>query len=431
MVRWKIHWAPQVGGIPVVGSWGRASLAGFAMLVIGTACSKPQPKSVSRPPVPVTVTTVNRAAVPYTISSNGLVAPVQLANVTPQVDGLITQVTFREGDEVPAGRVLFQIEPAPYRAAYQQALATLARDRANAENARREVERYEGLATKEYVTKEQADQVRATADAAEATVRADAAAVATAKFNLGNTKIRAPIEGRTGSLLVRTGNVVHASQATPLVVINQVRPILVRFTVPGTELPLIQRYASRGGLPVTAVLAASTPASGSDTSTAGDPAGTPPDSADAAVAQQLPTSPPPTGTLFFIDNTVDTTTGTIMLKASFPNRSGELWAGEFVLTSLRLFVEQHALVVPSQAVRTGQRGTYAYVVDSTGKAQQRPVAVERSTATRAVIASGLREGERVVTDGQSRLTPGAKVTIVSTAAAAASTPPPTPRRRSP
>ena len=140
----------------MVGSWGCASLAACAMLVIGTACSKPQPKSASRPPVPVTVTTVNRAAVPYTISSNGLVAPVQLANVTPQVDGLITQVTFREGDEVPAGRVLFQIEPAPYRAAYQQALATLARDRANAENARREVERYEGLAAKEYVTKEQA-----------------------------------------------------------------------------------------------------------------------------------------------------------------------------------------------------------------------------------------------------------------------------------
>lgn len=141
MVRWKIHRAPQAGGIPVVGSWGCASLAACTMLVIGTACSKPQPKSASRPPVPVTVTTVNRAAVPYTISSNGLVAPVQLANVTPQVDGLITQVTFREGDEVPAGRVLFQIEPAPYRAAYQQALATLARDRANAENARREVER--------------------------------------------------------------------------------------------------------------------------------------------------------------------------------------------------------------------------------------------------------------------------------------------------
>jgi multidrug efflux system membrane fusion protein len=422
MVRWKIHWAPQAGGIPVVGSWGRASLAACGMLVIGTACSKPQPKSASRPPVPVTVTTVNRAAVPYTISSNGLVAPVQLANVTPQVDGLITQVTFREGDEVPAGRVLFQIEPAPYRAAYQQALATLARDRANAENARREVERYEGLAAKEYVTKEQADQVRATADAADATVRADEAAVASARFNLTKTKIRAPIGGRTGSLLVRTGNVVHASQATPLVVINQVRPILVRFTVPGTELPLIQRYALRSKLPVTAVLGPP-PGSGSDTSTGADSAGRPMDSADVAAAQQ--------GTLFFIDNSVDTTTGTIMLKASFPNPSGELWAGEFVSTSLLLFTEPNALVVPAQAVRTGQRGTYAYVVDAKGTAQQRPVAVERTTATLAVIASGLREGERVVTDGQSRLTPGAKVAIVSTAAVEASTRPPAPRGRSP
>jgi multidrug efflux system membrane fusion protein len=380
------------------------------------------------------VTTVNRAAVPYTIPANGVVTPVQLATVTPQVDGLITQVTFREGDEVAAGQVLFQIEASPYRAAYQQALAMLARDRANAANALRERDRYEELARKEFVTKEQADQVRTSAEAAQATVRADEAAVANARFNLSKTTIRAPIGGRTGSLLVRTGNVVHAAQSTPLVVINQVRPILVRFTVPGTELPLIQRYAARGGLPVTAAPREPSSRSGSDTSTGADGAGSvgrPMDSADVAAAQQLETSRAANGTLFFIDNTVDTATGTIMLKASFPNTSATLWAGEFVLTSLLLFIEQNALVVPSQAVRTGQRGTYAYVVDSTGRAQLRPVGVERTTATLAVIASGLHEGERVVTDGQSRLAPGAKVTIVSTSAAGASTPSPTPRARAP
>jgi multidrug efflux system membrane fusion protein len=428
MMRWKIHRPRHVGGIPAVVSRGGALLVACAALVVGSACSRPQP-TAPHPPVPVTVTAVTRAAVPYTIAANGLVTPVQLANVTPQVDGLITRVSFREGEEVAAGQVLFQIEASPYRAAYQQAVATLARDRANAQNARREVARYETLANKDYVTQEQADQIRATANAADATVRADEAAVATASFNLGKTKIRAPIGGRTGDLLVRTGNVVHASQSTPLVVINQVRPILVRFSVPGTELPLIQRYASRGGLPVTATLGPPPSASGSDLSGGADSADSPPDSADVAAARQLPTSPPPTGTLFFIDNTVDTTTGTITLKASFPNRSGALWAGEFVSTSLRLFVEQNALVVPSQAVRTGQRGTYAYVVDSTGRARQRPVAVERTTAALAVIASGLHEGERVVTDGQSRLTPGAKVTTASTAAAGAS-PSPAPRGRS-
>jgi multidrug efflux system membrane fusion protein len=254
------------------------------------------------------------------------------------------------------------------------------------------------------------------------------AAVSTARFNLDNTTVRAPISGRTGALLVREGNVVHASGATPLVVINQVSPLLVRFAIPATQLPLLQRYGSAGGL--TVVATASSGATTVDTtgngaiglSVGGDPgatsgAGGPPaggpgtggtpvaSSALSAITQ------PEHGTLSFIDNAVDTTTGTVVLKATFPNPNKRLWIGEFVSTQLRLFVEQGALVVPTQAVVTGQQGPYVYVVSDSGTAQQRPVTVERNAGSLTVIAAGLREGEQVVTEGQSRLTPNAKVSI--------------------
>ncbi len=260
------------------------------------------------------------------------------------------------------------------------------------------------------MTQEQADQQRTTASAAEATVRADEAAVATAKFNLDNTTVRAPIAGRTGSLLVRTGNIVHAAATTPLVVINQINPILVRFAVPGTELPLIQRYGAGRPLPVRVVpSAAPADAAGGDTLASPDPAPPGQQSADVPQPRSLTDIPGVEGTLSFIDNAVDTTTGTVMLKATFPNMTGTLWAGEFVSVSLRLFVEPNALVVPAPAVLRGQQGTYVYVVDSTGAARQRKVAIERPAEGLVVIASGLRDGERVVTDGQSRLTPGARV----------------------
>lgn len=409
--------APGGGGARPAGISRHLPAVLCAALTVLSACSNRSAKPAPRPPVAVSVATAHRKDVPYTVTSNGVVTPVQVATVVPQVDGLITKVAFREGDEVKEGQALFQIESHPYLDAYRQALATLNRDRANAANAEAERKRYDDLVAKGFVTNEQADQVRATAAAAEATVRADEAAVASAKFNLDKTTIRAPISGRTGSLLVRTGNVVHAAQATPLVVINQIRPILVRFTVPGTELALIQHYGAKGGLPVTAT--PGTPPSrtdGVDTLAGADPAKPPQptaDSADAPTSEAIAAArPAQQGTLYFIDNTVDTTTGTITLKASFPNRTGTLWAGEFVLTSMLLFNEPKVLVVPAPAIQTGQRGSYVYVVDSTSTARQRPVAVERTAGDVAVVASGLTEGERVVTDGQSRLTPGAKVTIV-------------------
>jgi membrane fusion protein, multidrug efflux system len=405
----------------------RALFAALALLSVSGACSKKQEQR-SRPAVPVVVATVRTMDVPYTIEANGVVMPMQAANVAAQVAGLIRRVAFQEGQDVTKGQVLFEIDPRPYQAAYQQALAALARDRATAANAERDYQRYASLAQQDYVTKEQADQMRAAAEAGRATVSADEAAVANARFNLDNTTIRAPISGRTGALFVREGNLVSAAGNTPLVTINQISPILVRFAIPSTQLPLLQKYGTTGGLVVSA-----TPNTGTGTvvdssanspiglsvgtgdpaegSTGGQQAGPLRAPGGAPSSQLSALSQPEHGSLFFIDNAVDTTTGTVLLKASFPNPNKRLWAGEFVATRLALFVEQNALVVPASAVVTGQQGQYVYVVTDSGTAQQRPVAVERTAGSLMVIASGLRVGEQVVTDGQARLTPNAKVVI--------------------
>jgi multidrug efflux system membrane fusion protein len=294
----------------------------------------------------------------------------------------------------------------------------LSRDSASAANAKKEVERYADLVRQRYVTKEEGEQLEATSASSDAVVRADHAAVATAKLNLDNTTVRAPISGKTGALLVRVGNLVHANSTTPLVTINQVRPIMVRFAVPSSQLPLILQYGARGGLPVTAIPGGAAAAPGADTS-----AGTPVDApAQLTPTQQGDNGDPPAagqmmpslerGTLSFIDNSVDTTTGTVTLKATFPNIDGSLWAGQFAATTLRLFVEQNALVVPVQAVVTGQKGPYVYVV-SGDSAKQRPVSIARTAGGLAVVASGIQDGAQVVTDGQSRLTPGARVIVHS------------------
>lgn len=402
----------------------RFTLVGGVALVALAGCSgKKQERN--RPAIPVVVTAVKKMDVPYTIEANGVVTPFQAANVASQVAGIVRRVAFQEGQDVTRGQVLFEIDPRPYQATYQQAVAALARDRATAANAARDAQRYAALAEQDYVTKEQADQMRATAEALSATVAADEAVVANARFNLDNTTIRAPIAGRTGALLVREGNLVSASGASALVTINQISPILVRFAIPSTQLPLLQKYGTTGGLVVSATPNTGTntivdssgsapiglsvgqgdPASGGSTPAA--PMGPP----GGATSQLTALSQPEHGSLFFIDNAVDTTTGTVQLKATFPNPNRRLWAGEFVATKLELFVEQNALVVPASAVVTGQQGQYVYVVSDSLTAQQRPVSVERTAGSLMVIASGLREGERVVTDGQSRLTPNAKVVL--------------------
>lgn len=404
----------------------RTPLLGLAIAVAAVACSK----KAARPPVqpvPVTVASASRADVPFDIQANGVVSPLSTSAITAQVDGIITHVYFREGQDVEKGALLFQIEPRPYEAAYQQALANLARDRETNANAQKEVARYESLVKQDYVTQEQADQQRATAGASAATVQADEAAVENAKFNLGNTRIRAPISGRTGGLLVREGNVVHAGGSTPLVVINQISPITVRFPVPATDLPLIQKYSGSAQLPVTAVpggarQSAQDTAGGPPGETGGDTPQEQTSGVDPSAVNLLAQLPPARGTLYFVDNSVDTLTGTVMLKATFPNTEKSLWAGQFVSTTLHLFNEQHALVVPSEAVVTGQQGTYVYVVDSANTVEQRRVSVERTQGNVSVITAGLRDGERVVRSGQSRLNAGAKVRVASAADSAGAAP---------
>jgi len=385
-------------------------------LVLGLAACSKAPARAPRPAIAVTVIPVKRSSVPYDIDANGIVTPLQTAIVSPQVDGIITEVNFAEGDNVTAGQVLFHLDPRPYKAASDQAVAALARDKATAAYSVKEADRYDALVKQGIVTAEQAEQLRSAAQSAAATVLADQANLDNAKFNLDNTVVRAPISGRTGGLLVRTGNLVHAAGGTALVVINQVQPILVRFAVPAAQLPMVLKYGEKGGkvvpLPVAAVpgslLDNATPADTTNPMDASSPNNAP---AKKVKVAKSDVDPDAKGGLSFIDNAVDTTTGTVTLKAKFGNRAGTLWTGQFVATSLRLFIEDSVLVLPTQAVVTGQQGTYVYVIDSANTAQQRPVVVERAAGMLSVISSGVSEGERVVTDGQARVTPGAQVTI--------------------
>ncbi len=352
----------------------------LALFVVGSAaCSKKDPPQ--QPSIPVAVTTVRRATVPYVVTANGVAEPMQTVAVQAQVNGILQRVNFSEGQAVQAGQVLFQIDSRPYVAVLDQARGQLARDEAMAANARRDATRYAALVKEGYVTSSQADQAEAAAASAAANVASDRAAVQKAALDVANCTIRAPISGRTGSLLVRMGNLVKANSEPPLVVINQIQPILIRFSVPQSQFPDIQRYYRSGN----ALQVRATPSEG--------------------------TGIPIDGALAFVDNNVDSTTGTVLLKARFSNPEGTIWPGQYMSVALQLYVDPNALTLPAPAVLTGQQGTYVYTVDSTGAAKQRPVQVSRTVDTVAVIASGLREGERVVVDGQSRLIPGSKVTI--------------------
>jgi multidrug efflux system membrane fusion protein len=340
------------------------------------ACSSRQ--GGQAPKVPVSVARVEQRAVPYQIGATGTVEPMRTVDVTSQVGGSLLRVHFAEGDEVGAGQVLFEIDPRPYWAALQQAEATLLRDVTQAQNAAREAERYRVLAVTNTVTQEDYEEKQAAADALTATVRADSAAAAVAQLNVEYATIRAPIGGRTGRLQLHEGNIVRAT-GTSLVTINQLRPILVRFSVPATQIPDLRRRAGRE-LPAFARAAR-----------------------DGAL--------PAEGVLSFMDNEVDTTTGTVLLKARFPNRDGALWPGEFVDVTLILDVQNDAVVVPAQAVMTGQQGTYIFVVNADGTAEQRAVTVTRTVDSVAVLADRLPPGTLVVTDGQLRLTQDARVEI--------------------
>lgn len=343
------------------------------------ACSKPaQPPQ--KPPVPVTAGTVIQKAVPVQVRTIGNIEAYSTISVKSQIGGILTRVHFREGQDVNKGDILFTIDPRSYEVALKQAEANLAKDTAQLENARVEVNRYAELVKKGYVAQEQYDQIRTNADAFEATVNADKAMVENARLQLKYCYIYSPINGRTGNLIVNEGNLIKANADNPMVTINQIQPIYVTFSVSEQYLREIKKYMSSGKLKVEVVI-------GKDE------------------------KHPETGILTFVDNTVDTATGTIKLKATFTNRDRRLWPGQFVDAVITLTMQPNAIVISSQALQTGQSGVYVFVIKSDLSVESRPVVVDRSLDGESVIEKGLQPGEKVVTDGQLRLVPGAKVDI--------------------
>lgn len=328
---------------------------------------------------PVTVASATRETVPVEVHAIGNVEAFSTVTVKSQVDGEIEQIHFTEGQEVHAGDLLFNIDARPFEARLQQAEATLARDEAQAKNARAQAVRNQNLFEAGIVSKDQYDQFRTSADALDASVRADQAAVADAKLQLGYCTIQSPIDGRTGSLLVHPGNLIKSNDSS-LLVINQIHPIYVDFSVPEQYLPQIKAHFARGKLGVVA---------------------------NATDGSQNPDE----GLLSFINNAVDQNTGTIMLKGTFPNPSGRLWPGQFVNVALKLSVQENATVVPNQAVQTGEKGAYVYVIKPDLTADFRPVVAGATVEGKTVIEKGVEPGEKVVTDGQLRIFPGAKLKI--------------------
>ena len=357
--------------------------------------------------VPVTVATVAQRDVPLQIEVIGNVEAYSTIAVKAQVGGELTEVHFREGDYVKAGDLLFTIDTRPLNAMLNQAEANLAKDQAaqgqaeanlvrdiaQQKYAHAQAERYSRLFQAGIVSKDQSEQMGSNADALAASVSADEAAVRSARatvvasratvdnarVQLEYTTIRSPIDGRTGAIMVKQGNVV-AANTVDLTTINQVEPIYVTFSVPEAELTSIKRYMAEGKLPVIA-----TP------------------QADADVQER--------GVLTFVDNMVDSTTGMIKLKGTFPNTNHRLWPGVFVRVTLRLTTQPNALVVPNQAVQTGQEGPFVFVVKQDRSVESRPVTIGSRVDQDIVISSGLAAGETVVTEGQLRLAPGIKVQV--------------------
>lgn len=356
----------------------------FAMLLVIAACSpgKTEKQNQQKPPAPVVVATTVRKDVPVQILAIGNVEAYAVVSVRSQVGGQLSKVHFSEGQYVKKGDLLFTIDPRPYEAAVKQAEANLARDSAQMENARQEARRYEELVKKGYVAQSQYDQVRTNADALAAVVLADKAAVESAKLQLSYCFIHSPITGRLGSILVNEGNLIKANDDKFMVVIHQVEPIYVNFSVPERHVNEIKKqYTAQGK-----VLRV-----------------------DAATTEQEERAVQ--GVLTFMDNTVDRATGTIRLKGTFDNRERLLWPGQFVKVNLRLSTLPGAITVPLQAVQIGQQGQYVFVVKPDLTVEMRPVTPGRTFDSEVVVETGLEPGEKVVTDGQLRLVPGSKVEI--------------------
>lgn len=351
----------------------------LAMVILLTGCSEKKPQAVA-PRIPVTVADVQQKTVPVQVRAIGNVDAYTMVGVKPQITGEIVGVHFTEGQDVKKGQLLFTLDPRPFEADLLRAQANLAQDEAKAKNAEIEHQRYSKLMEAGVVAKEQAEQIETNHEAMIATVNADRAQMDYARVQLVYTRIYSPIDGRTGNLMLHLGNVVKANPDNPMVTINQVNPIYVTFAVPQQTLPEIKRHMAKDKLKVTAII-----------------------QGEEDRAEE--------GTLTFIDNNVDLNSGTIKLKGTFTNVDRRLWPGQYVNVALTLSEQPNAIVVPTQAIVTGQQGPFVFVVKPDLTAESRPVKVERNIDNLAVIASGLSAGEKVVTDGQIRLVTGAKVEI--------------------
>lgn len=374
------------------------AVAGALYYVFGTT-SAPQQQRRGRfagneGPVPVLVAPAVFADVPVYLNAVGTTKALNTVTVRPQVDGKLLQVNFKEGQDVKKGDILARIDPTTYQATFDQAAAKKAQDQALLGNAKNDLDRYEKLAAINAINKQQADTQRALVAQYTAQVQSDAAAVESAQAILGYTKIVAPLDGRTGIRQVDEGNIVHASDSTGIVTITQIKPIAVLFNLPQQDLPQVNSAFAKGPLAADALR--------SDTNEVIDH-----------------------GTLVVVDNQVDPSTGTVKLKAEFPNANLQLWPGQFVNVRLLVDALHHVTVIPTGAVQRGPNGTFVYVVKDDNSAAMRPVKVQKQDETRTVVASGVTPPERVVTTGFVRLTDGAKVTISS----GDGTPPGAPRQR--
>ena len=377
------------------------------LAIFSSACSSEKSRKPVSAPIPVTVSTATQKTVPVQLRAIGNVQAYSTVTVKSRIAGQIMRVYFKEGQDVRNGELLFIIDPRPFEAALKQAEANLEKDMAQVKqaeanlerdiaqekNAQVEAERYKLLFERGVVARQQYDKFRTDWEALVATVRADRAAkanaeaavvadraaVENAKLQLSYCSIHSPMDGRTGSLIVQAGNIIKENEAS-LVVINQVIPTYVTFSVAEHFLPEIKKYMTLGKLQVDAIV----PMNEERTEK---------------------------GVITFIDNAVDTNTGTIRLKGTFANRERKLWPGQFVNVVLTFTTEPNAIVVPSQAIQTGQEGQYVFVVRQDLTVESRPVIAGRSVNNETVVKKGLNTDEKVVTDGQLRLYPGAKVEI--------------------
>ena len=365
---------------------------GFAVLVVMAGgfigwqrlAHGPGTATVSAPPpaVPATVATAKRRDVPVYLTGLGTVQAFNTVTIRTQVDGQLIKVAFTEGQEVKAGDLLAQIDPRPFQAAYDQAVAKKAQDEANLANANLDLQRFSDLAARNFAPKQQLDTQRATVAQIEAQIRGDQAAIDSAQTQLSYTTITSPLSGRTGIRLVDQGNVVHAADATGLVVVTQLQPISVVFTLPEGELATVQSAFAAGPVRIFAI-------SRDD---------------DRQLAE---------GTTAVLDNQIAQATGAMRLKGTFPNQDGALWPGEFINVRLLVGTQRNVVTVPSGALQRGPAGYYAYVVKPDGTVDMRSIEVNQIGGGIAVVDAGVSAGEEVVTAGQYRLQPGVRVAATS------------------